>query len=192
MSSMSSGITKTPMLNAVSDITAQETMRAVTDWSGKDDVQLFESVSYLVHRIIVGSLMGTDFLEHHVDELFDLLQEMEADVGSMWNFCLPEWVPHPAARRLWKARDRVAAIFHERLEAREKQPEKWADAQDYISYTLRDPKTAHLKHYYAAHHTLLMFAAHTSTVALISWLIFEGCISTSENIQTSIKIAHCP
>ena len=163
------------MLESVSRITERETLRSLEDWCEKDDLELFESVSYLVHRIIVASLMGQDFFEHHVDELFDLLHEMEANVGSLWNMCMPAWVPHPAARRLWKARDRVAEIFNERLGARQREPEKWADAQDYVSYTLRDPKTAHLKHYYSAHHTLLMFAAHTSTVALIAWMVFEVC-----------------
>ena len=116
--------------------------------------------------------MGPDFYDA-ADELFDLLHVMEANLGSIWNFILPEWLPHPAAKKLWAARDRTKEIFNVRLAAREKEPEKWKKELDYISYTLRDPVTAHLKDKYSALHTVLMFAAHTSTVAGVAWTIIE-------------------
>jgi sterol 14alpha-demethylase len=149
-------------------------------WYQLPEVKLFESVSYLVHRVIVATLMGPDFYEHHVDELFDLLRGMGGNIGKKWNVLLPEWVPHRSARRLRKARDRVCQIFEERLEQRQKHPEEWVGAMDYISYTLRDASTAHLKKYYGAHHTLLMFAAHTSTVATVAWTVLE--------VRTAVKL----
>jgi len=170
---MSKGITRKEILDHYGDLAERETQLSLKSWYKESEVELFESISYLVHRIIVASLMGPDFYEHHVDELFHLLHIMEGNLGSLWNFCLPEWVPHPAARRLWAARDRVCEIFEERLREREKNPEKWENSMDYISYTLKDPATAHLKRFYGAHHTLLMFAAHTSTVATIAWTVLE-------------------
>lgn len=117
--------------------------------------------------------MGPDFFSINGAELYDLLHGTEADIGNVLNFILPDWVPHPAALRLRRRRDRIREIFQERLEEREAHPDQWENAQDYISYTLKDSATAHLNHLYAAHHTLLMFAAHTSTVASISWTILE-------------------
>ncbi|KAF7504899.1 hypothetical protein GJ744_001620 [Endocarpon pusillum] len=117
--------------------------------------------------------MGPDFYAENGNELYDLLHGMEADIGNMLNFILPDWVPHPAALRLKEKKDRVGAIFSERLKERETHPEDWVEANEHISYTLNDHATAHLKDFYAAHHTLLMFAAHTSTVASISWTILE-------------------
>lgn len=117
--------------------------------------------------------MGPDFHEKNGSELYDLLHGVEDDIGNILNFILPDWVPHPAALRLKRTKERIGAIFAERLKEREANPEAWTDAQDYISFTLNDSATAHLSHLYAAHHTLLMFAAHTSTVANISWAIVE-------------------
>lgn len=124
--------------------------------------------------------MGPDFYKKNCKELYGLLHDMEADIGNMLNFLLPDWVPHPAARRLQKTKDRVEQIFMERLRDRETCPEQWTDANDYISYTLGDAATAHLKQFYASHHTLLMFAAHTSTVASISWTIIEVGLQSSK------------
>lgn len=147
--------------------------KTIESWVNEDKINLFESVSQLVHQILTRCLMGEDFYDNNFEELSDLLHLMERDIGHILNFILPEWVPHPPARRLRAARDRVAEIFEERLKQRAKEPEKWENSEDYISYTLRDPTTAHVAHLYPAHHTLLMFAAHTSTVSNSSWTIIE-------------------
>ncbi|OJJ06309.1 hypothetical protein ASPVEDRAFT_45703 [Aspergillus versicolor CBS 583.65] len=173
--SLSRGISRKATLERYTQIADEEAIKTVHSWTGSSgqSVALFEEVSFLVHKIIVRCLMGQDFYDHHVEELYDLLHTMEANVGSIWHTILPAWVPHAPARNLWKSRDRVQEIFRYRLQEREKCLEEWNDRLDYISYTLQDPATAHLSRFYAAHHTLLMFAAHTSTVASISWTILE-------------------
>ena len=173
--SLSRGISRKATLERYTQIADEEAIKAASGWTrgGGQSVALFEEISFLVHKIIVRCLMGQDFYDHHVEELYDLLHSLEANVGSIWHTILPAWVPHGPARNLWKSRDRVQEIFRFRLQEREKCPDGWSDSLDYISYTLQDPATAHLSRFYAAHHTLLMFAAHTSTVASISWTVLE-------------------
>lgn len=114
--------------------------------------------------------MGQDFYEHNVDELVRLLHAMEADIGNLLCFVLPDWVPHPPARRLKKARERVRDIFLERLAQRDAAGEDtFRRLPDYVAFTMADKATAALSGYMPSHHTLLMFTAHTSTVAAISW-----------------------
>ena len=97
---------------------------SLDSWSTKSEVDLFEHVSVLTHKVIVGCLMGPDFLEHNVEELYHLLSEIEKNIGSIWNFILPSWIPHTAAKRLCAARQRVVEIFEERLEARKGDPKQ--------------------------------------------------------------------
>ncbi|GAB1212186.1 hypothetical protein ATERTT37_001316 [Aspergillus terreus] len=175
--SLSRGISRKATLEYYAQVADEETAKAVDGWTCKSEaeksVALFEEISFLVHKIIVRCLMGQDFYDHHVRELYDLLRTMEANVGSIWHTVLPGWVAHGPARRLWRCRQRVQEIFDFRLRERERSPEEWKKSLDYISYTLQDPATAHLSRFYGAHHTLLMFAAHTSTVASISWILLE-------------------
>ncbi|KAH8435086.1 uncharacterized protein LDX57_012715 [Aspergillus melleus] len=185
--SLSKGISRQVILDHYGQVAQQETVKSMATWSEVAErgqsMELFEEVSFLVHKIIVRCLMGSDFYDHHVAELFDLLHSMEENVGSILHTILPAWVPHTPARRLWAARDRIRQIFELRLQEREKNPEEWRNSLDYISYTLRDPSTAHLSGFYGAHHTLLMFAAHTSTVASISWTILE-LLKSPQRLQT--------
>ena len=171
--SLSRGINRSSVLDHFSQLIQDQAEFEIASWCTKGDIRLFYSVSRLVHGIIVQCLMGPDFYEKNVDELYCLLERMEADIGNTLNFILPEWVPHPPALRLRTARDRVSEIFTERLKERDKDPEYWKGAKDYISTTLGDSATAHLREHFAAHHTLLMFAAHTSTAASVSWVILE-------------------
>ncbi len=173
VASLSRGINRKVALTHYTNIVRETSESSFSRWAQKPEINLFENVSVLVHAIVVQCLMGPDFYAKNGKELYALLHGMEADIGNMLNFILPDWVPHPAALRLKGKKDRVGEIFTERLKERETHPEDWADAKDYISYTLNDHATAHLKDFYAAHHTLLMFAAHTSTVASISWTILE-------------------
>ncbi|KAJ3499816.1 hypothetical protein NLG97_g23 [Lecanicillium saksenae] len=191
--SLSRGITRQVTLDYYSEVAKEETLKALEHMSlhaeQGTDTELFEEVSFLVHKIIVRCLMGQDFYDHHVKELFELLHVMEANVGSILHTILPHWVPHKPARELWAARDRVHEIFRLRLQERELQPEVWRNAPDYVAYTLRDPATAHLTSFYAAHHTLLMFAAHTSTVANASWTILELLKSPERLNQLRMELA---
>lgn len=173
VSSLNRGINRTAALEHYRSVAAEEAEKSLSDWASKSDIEIFEEASKFAHKVIVRCLMGQDFYEKNIDELYDLLHRMEADIGHPFNFLFPDWVPHPPAKRLGKARDRVAEIFHERLNEREQNPEKWRNSLDYVSYTLNDASTAHLKEYYPAHHTLLMFAAHTSTVASIAWTVVQ-------------------
>jgi sterol 14alpha-demethylase len=154
-------------------VSLEEADKCFEQWATEDDVKLFERVSGMVHRVIVRCLMGEDFYEKSCDELLELLHAMEADIGSPLNMILPDWLPHPPARRLKKARQRVDEIFHARLEERAQVPEVWSESEDYISHTLNDKTTANKQDFLPSHHTLLMFAAHTSTVASIAWSIIS-------------------
>lgn len=168
-----------------------QSQKTIDSWSTSPEINLFENVSLLVHKILTRCLMGEDFFDNNFDELSHLLHGMERDIGHILNFVLPDWVPHPPAKRLRAARDRVAEIFEERLKERAKEPEKWENSEDYISYTLKDPATAHISHLYPAHHTLLMFAAHTSTVANISWTIIEVGLPFSFTSLLKMKTEKC-
>ncbi|KAJ9325560.1 hypothetical protein DTO027B5_6328 [Paecilomyces variotii] len=192
VSSLNRGINRTAALEHYRSIAAEEAEKSLSNWASKTDVEIFEEASKFAHKVIVRCLMGQDFYEKNIDELYDLLHRMEADIGHPFNFLFPDWVPHPPAKRLGKARDRVADIFHERLNEREQNPEKWRNSLDYVSYTLNDASTAHLKEFYPAHHTLLMFAAHTSTVASIAWTIIQLLRSPAHMEQLREALSDCP
>ncbi|KAL2758014.1 hypothetical protein ACRALDRAFT_2057583 [Sodiomyces alcalophilus JCM 7366] len=149
--------------------TTAEAEKTADAMAAQDDVALFDTMSGMAHKIIVRTLMGEDFYGV-ADELLDILHDMEADIGSLYSFILPSWVPHPPARRLEAARQRFKTIFFDLLDRRgEFLGEKASDAPDYVTYTMHDKTTVPLKHYMPSHHTVLMFAAHTSTVASIAW-----------------------
>lgn len=173
MRSLNAGINKSDTLSYYTQLAHEQAVEGIGNVSKLEEIDVFEYASKLVHRVIVRCLMGEDFYDNHVEELYDLLHRMEDDIGSILNLILPEWVPHPPARRLNACRDRVREIFEQRLSERQLDEEKWSNGKDYISYTLRDKATAHLQEHFPAHHTLLMFAAHTSTVASISWTVIE-------------------
>lgn len=166
-------------------VSGQEALKAAAVWDTADDLELFDATSLVVHRVIVRALMGDDFYEHNADELLQLVHAMEEDIGSLFSFVLPDWVPHPPARRIRKARLRVEQIFLERLAERDAVDRKVSrPLQDYIAFTMEDKATVPLRHFMPSHHTMLMFAAHTSTAAMISWniicvrhcsVIFEPC-----------------
>ncbi|CAO1600418.1 hypothetical protein XANCAGTX0491_004108 [Xanthoria calcicola] len=203
VASLSRGINRKVALDHYTDLARTTARDFLHGWAEEEDIDLFEHISELVHAIIVQCLMGPDFFSTNGAELYDLLHGTEADIGNVLNFILPDWVPHPAALRLRRRRDRIGEIFQERLEEREAHPDQWENAQDYISYTLKDSATAHLNHLYAAHHTLLMFAAHTSTVASIPWTILELLkdskrmdllrqeLSHNEDMQSSSYLQAC-
>ncbi|KAK9436402.1 cytochrome P450 4F8 [Metarhizium brunneum] len=172
LSSLSRYVSSGPAQRYAATVSVEETQKAAAEWSLWDGFELFDTVSYLVHKIIVRSLMGEDFYEHNAAELFNLLHSMEADIGSLLSFILPEWVPHPPARRLLKARNRFKEIFMERLRERDRQERSDVrPLQDYVAFTMEDGATVPLKYLMPSHHTMLIFAAHTSTAASISWNI---------------------
>ncbi|GKZ79981.1 hypothetical protein AnigIFM56816_004190 [Aspergillus niger] len=171
--SLNRGINRKVTLDRYTELAGEEADKALLKWSQQSDVKVFEEASKYVHRVIVRTLMGQDFYDEHIDELYDLLHRMEDEIGHPLNLLLPDWFPHPPARRLGKARDRFAEIFAQQMAIRRQNPEKWKGSLDYITYTLEDPRTAHLQEYYPSHHTVLMFAAHTSTVASIAWTAME-------------------
>jgi len=169
-------------------VTIEETQKSAREWTATGNIEIFDAVSNLVHKVIVRTLMGEDFYTHDCAELLDLLHAMESDIGSLYSFVLPSWVPHPPARRLQAARERVKQIFLERLRQRDLAlGDKPSDANDYITYTLNDKATAPFTPLLPSHHTLLMFAAHTSTVANIAWTIISV---SSYNIANSLKSLH--
>lgn len=178
LGSINRGVNRSAALQSYGRLAGEEAHKSLQHWSQMPDVEIFESISRFVHRVIVRCMMGEDFYDHHVDELYDLLQQMESLVGHPFNLLLPSWVPHLPGRQLAQARNRFAEIFRERLAARQLESDVWRDSLDYINYTLNDPRTAQLADYYPSHHVVLMFAAHTSTVASIAWTIVEVSLST--------------
>lgn len=157
-------------------VSTEEALKAATQWETAKDFELFDTISFMVHRTIVRALMGDDFYEHNADELLDLVHAMEEDIGSLFSFVLPDWVPHPPARRIRNARERVKEIFLERLAERDVVDRKDSrPLQDYVAFTMEDKATVPLRHFMPSHHTMLMFAAHTSTAAMIAWNII--CVS---------------
>ncbi|KPM42066.1 hypothetical protein AK830_g4505 [Neonectria ditissima] len=174
LSSLSRYVNRSAAQEYTRTVAVEETEKAASEWQTQGDISLFGSVSFLVHKIIVRALMGQDFYEHNVRELVDLLHAMENDIGSLFSFVLPDWVPHPPARRLKQARQRVKDIFFERLHQREVTGvESSRLLPDYIAFTMHDKSTAPLSDLMPSHHTLLMFAAHTSTAASISWSLIS-------------------
>ncbi|KAE8212547.1 hypothetical protein CF319_g5480 [Tilletia indica] len=174
VSSVNRGINRPAALRTWADNVADEAVKCFDSWSDKEDIDLFEASSELVQRVLVRCMMGTDFYEEHLDELIKHLHDMEKDIGHPFNFLLPAWVPHPPARRLRAARDAMCAIFDKCLAKRRSQPASiWDDSLDYVNFTLKDKATQPLEKYFASHHTLIMFAAHTSTVASVAWTIVE-------------------
>lgn len=179
LASLSKYINRSAAQQYTSKVSDEETLKAASNWESATDFELFDTVSSMVHKIIVRSLMGQDFYDQNADELFNLLHAMEEDIGSIFSFILPDWVPHPPAKRLQRARDRVKEIFLERLADRANADiSEKRQLQDYIAFSMEDKSTAPLKELMPSHHTLLMFAAHTSTAAGIAWNIVT--VSTSQ------------
>ncbi|KAM0333317.1 hypothetical protein ACHAQA_001978 [Verticillium albo-atrum] len=169
--SLSRYINRTVAQDYAARCTAEEAQKTALASAAQASVPVFETMSGMVHKIIVKSLMGDDFYAA-ADELLDLLHAMEADIGSIFSFVLPSWMPHPPARRMEKARQRFKEIFFDRIDRRgDFHGAKASEAPDYITYTMNDKATASLRHYMPSHHTVLMFAAHTSTVASVSWVL---------------------
>ncbi|KAJ0165669.1 Lanosterol 14-alpha demethylase [Colletotrichum tanaceti] len=167
--------------------TTEETHRCALEWTMRGDVELFAGVSELTHNALVRTLMGDDFYESS-DELLGLLHAMERDVDSIWSSVLPDWVPSPPSLRLRRARDRVKEIFWEKLTERHiaaKNGELDTELPDYITYMLHDPSTGPLSRYLASHLTLLMFASHTSTAAVISWVVV--CLLRHPDVMAAVK-----
>ncbi|GJC79522.1 berbamunine synthase [Colletotrichum liriopes] len=167
--------------------TTEETHGCALEWTTRSDVELFTGVSELAHNVIVKTLMGEDFYESS-DELLGLMHVMERDMGNFWSLVLPAWVPYPSTRRLHRSRERVKEIFWERLSQRHvaaKNGDLESDLPDYITYMLHDRSTAPLKHHFASHHTLLMFASDTSTAAVISWAIV--CLLRHPDVMAAVK-----
>ncbi|KAK6217382.1 hypothetical protein QIS74_07496 [Colletotrichum tabaci] len=167
--------------------TTEESHRCALEWTTRSDVELFAGVAELTHNALVRTLMGDDFYES-ADELLSLVHAMERDVDSIWSSVLPDWVPSPPSLRLRRARDRVKEIFWERLTERHiaaKNGELETDLPDYITYMLHDTSTGPLSRYLASHLTLLMFASHTSTAAVISWVIV--CLLRHPDVMAAVK-----
>ncbi|KAK7909085.1 hypothetical protein PG985_014963 [Apiospora marii] len=171
LGSLSRWLNRAQTLDYIAEITDQEAEKCFRACETKDSFSLFEEVSGIVHRVIVRSLMGQDFYDESADDLLQLLHDIEADIGSLWNMVLPAWVPTLPARRLGAAKERYRTLFDHRLAERALDPERWGNSRDYINHTLNDKATQPLQSLLPSLHNLLMFAAHTSTVASISWTV---------------------
>ncbi|ERF71510.1 hypothetical protein EPUS_00499 [Endocarpon pusillum Z07020] len=99
VASLSRGINRRVALTHYSNIVRETSVSCFLKWAEKSEIDLFEHASVLVHAIVVQCLMGPDFYAENGNELYGLLHGMEADIGNMLNFILPDWVPHPAALR---------------------------------------------------------------------------------------------
>jgi cytochrome P450 len=83
LGSLNRGINNTAARKYHQDIIAKLVKENLDTWSQKPEIDLFEHVSILTHKVIVGCLIGPDFLEHNMEELYHLLSEMEQNIGSI-------------------------------------------------------------------------------------------------------------
>ncbi|KOS22714.1 Lanosterol 14-alpha demethylase [Escovopsis weberi] len=194
LSSISRYVNRSAAQSYAARVTISETQNKAAAWAASgEEIRLFDALSGLVNGSIVRSLMGEDFYTNHAEELLQLIHTMEENVGNPWNFLLPtKWVPHAAGRRLDRARIRMNEIYSERLRAREALPgDHKTDFDDFFAFTLQDKTTAPLQHFMSGHNTLLIFAAHTSTVAVIAWVIID-LLRRPEMMQRVLQEVRAP
>jgi len=127
-------------------------------------------MSSVILDIIIRSLIGQDFYDTAGAELRDIFKSMEHEFGSIWLIVLPSWIPCRAALRLRAFRARIQEIFEQRLAVRENDVN---DTGDYVGFFLEDKATQPFRHLLSSHFTLLVWAAHSSSVANIAWNFIE-------------------
>ncbi|KAE9582965.1 hypothetical protein CGCF415_v003353 [Colletotrichum fructicola] len=176
ISSLRRFISRAPAQEYTSACAVEETHRCALEWTTKSDVALFASVSELTHKAAVRILLGDDFYSSS-DELRTLLRAIEEEAGEPWASALPDWLPHPAVRRLRWARERVADIFTERLMRRDAVAVAGgpieADRQDYVTFLLDEDGTAALKHLFPAHYTILMLFTQNGVASTVFWVLIS-------------------
>ncbi|KAI8274490.1 hypothetical protein K4K56_001727 [Colletotrichum sp. SAR 10_98] len=169
-------ISRAPAQEYTTACAVEETHRCALEWTTKSDVTLFASVSELTHKAAVRILLGDDFCPSS-DELRTLLRAIEEEVAEPWASVLPDWLPHPAVRRLRWARERVAEIFTERLMRRDAVAVAGgpieADRQDYVTFLLDEDGTAALKHLFPAHYTILMLFTQNGVASTVFWVLIS-------------------
>ncbi|KAH0442704.1 cytochrome p450 4f8 [Colletotrichum camelliae] len=169
-------ISRAPAQEHTAACAVEETHRCALEWTTKVDVDLFASVSELTHKAAVRILLGDDFYQSS-DELRTLLRAVEEEAGEPWASVLPDWLPHPAVRRLRWARERVADIFTERLMRRDAVAVAGgpieADRQDYVTFLLNEDSTASLKHMFPAHYTILMLFSQNGVASTVFWVLIS-------------------
>ncbi|KAK2755322.1 cytochrome p450 4f8 [Colletotrichum kahawae] len=169
-------ISRAPAQEHTAACAVEETHRCALEWTTKVDVDLFASVSELTHKAAVRILLGDDFYQSS-DELRTLLRAVEEEAGEPWASVLPDWLPHPAVRRLRWARERAADIFTERLMRRDAVAVAGgpieADRQDYVTFLLNEDSTASLKHLFPAHYTILMLFSQNGVASTVFWVLIS-------------------
>ncbi|OLN85923.1 25-hydroxyvitamin D-1 alpha hydroxylase, mitochondrial [Colletotrichum chlorophyti] len=187
VASLSRYIGRTEGQEHTSECAVEETHRCALEWTTRNNVELFGGVSDMTQKTVVRTLMGEDFYGSS-DELLDLLHSMERDAGSVWTLVLPDWFPHPAARRLRHARIRVREIVWDKLNQRYFAAQKGsleADLPDYITHILSKTSTAPLRQFLPSHLTALMFSAQNSIVAVVSWVVI--CLLRHPDVMNAVR-----
>ncbi|KAF5487370.1 hypothetical protein CGCS363_v013338 [Colletotrichum siamense] len=176
ISSLRRFISRAPAQEYTAACAVEETHRCALEWTTKPDVELLASISELTHNAAVRILLGDDFYPSS-DELRTLLHAIEEEVAEPWASVLPDWLPHPAVRRLRWAKERVAEIFMERLMRRDAVAVAGgpieADRQDYVTFLLDEDGTAALKHLFPAHYTILMLFSQNGVASTVFWVLIS-------------------
>ncbi|KAI5803518.1 cytochrome P450 [Peziza echinospora] len=152
------------------EIMTEQAQKSLTDWEKTPEIEVFSAVSTLVQKIVTRCFLGEDFLEHHFDELLAIVLCLDRDAVCVPSLLLPDWVPHPAARRLWAASKRFDEIFEERWKERVRTG--WKE-DDHVAFTMNNPEVANIKHIVPTYLLVMMWVAHISIVPSISWTIIE-------------------
>ncbi|TDZ67231.1 hypothetical protein CTRI78_v003085 [Colletotrichum trifolii] len=186
--SLSRYISRRPAQQHAAKCAAEETHRCALGWTTKKDVDLFESVSGLVQKTVVRTLMG-DASDESSDELLRILRALESDVADAWASETMGWVLHAPSRRLHRNRERVRELFRERLSRRDAAAVAGgpfeANLQDYLTYFLSGRDAASAKLGFASHCTVVMLEAQNSVVANISWVVI--CLLRHPDVMNAVK-----
>ncbi|KAF2763239.1 cytochrome P450 [Pseudovirgaria hyperparasitica] len=165
------GLTRTDAQKYHRTVAARETSLALRHWSQRSDIQLFSSVSYLIHRIIVATILGSDFYENDLDRIYHLMlvivKEANDSLSSYW----PNWLYSSVNGH--EAKLRLDQIFQDRLEQRERRLNVKSGDMDYLSFTVQDPTTAHLRGHFTMHFIVLWISIHKNTTSMVSWTLLE-------------------
>ena len=164
-------------------IMTDQAQKSLSTLGSTPEIEVFSAISSLVQRIVISCYLGEDFLEHHFDEIHAMVICLDRDAVSLPSLLLPDWVPHPAARRLWAVRKRFNDIFEERL--KDRASKGWKE-EDHVSFTMNNPEVAPIKHLVPTYLLVMIWIAHISIVPSIAWTIIEA----SQTFLSFLEVGH--
>jgi sterol 14-demethylase len=161
------GFRKHDRLRMFEEFTKSEVRKHVLEWSKADKIDLFASVSRLVTFVNIRCMLGKDIYAAHADEIAEIYYEMEKSAMDTLAIMLPN-APLPVLYRLKAARLRFIDIVTKCFDKRTSDPEHH---DDYLSMIYGKEKENHSFILFVMHVLGVMFAAHTNTAGMPSWII---------------------